>query len=1061
MAATIPSFQGPDDEFSRKAIESLIKKLRDKRDELDDFIQAVAGRKGFPHVVYARIFRWPDLHKNELKHSSCCAAAFDLKSDQVCVNPYHYERVAPTGTIDLTKLMLDGAQSQADGRRAAPVTSQMGSNGPQLSPMPSFQLAPAAAHPPNVQYSMLPHASFRCSYVASQVQPMQPASFISLLKPMLQQSPDHSQSSNRPRAPPPSGFNSDCTTTTASYRWHNGAFPSSSSTQAPHFAVADLLPKYPASVPAAKSDMSNSTLPEFDEYIKNLDNIAFNSQFLQSLVKMTEAPPDATDPSAPTDPAYPLVSTPDASPPPSPALDCDIASTSNGVCNTDLPAVKKPRMSTGDEWCGSRRNSAMNSALGSMQPFASADEWNAISILFGLAQKTDNKNTLNVTYSDEEPDMESDAKEKEEGDDVEQDNDENGGDRVRSSEADTRHVTGSLFVNYLSFFRESLSGNSMSPFEPQGEEVVVNDTIRDMAGQHMPQQWHKSVPYDDMSKRMDVPPLSSSTGVTGGGIQPLDYPSQPPTTGPVGYAQQPPMGSHVLHGSHGMSSGVPAPPAPWTSQPINSGPSSSGSYAQRAPMPPQVGSSGPRSSPMANRSFQMPHAAANPPNVQYAMPPQVGSQYGNVAPPSVQPMQPSGFMSPQKPPLQHSPNNTQSYNPPIAPPPAGFNSYGTTATGNWHNGVYPPSSGTQAPAFAAADPLPAYLAPMTGAISDMSNSTLSEFDEYVKTLDNIAFDSLPDTSGVSPWTRQSLDGKMDLKAAIVDKYNSENAPDALDVFLKKYFDPGYLLADHPDGRPYQQLNYVYGVDELDKAKQTSAPMLSIQPAPLYWLGIAYYEYSKKCGENFNAPDGKGEVHVDGGFDESGHSRFCVGSITNLDRTDICERVRRHIGKGIRLDLRGEGDVWLTVLGKHPVFVQSFYLDTLTQRREKDLPHKFISCTTVKIFDLKMCYDEISDRHRHHQIAKELPTSTSKERERLTANADMRKVEEYKDIGVDDLRRLCTLKISFVKGYGFDYSRKEIREAPCWLELQVKRALQLLDEVLNTPTVIRGNSLLER
>lgn len=85
--------------------------------------------------------------------------------------------------------------------------------------------------------------------------------------------------------------------------------------------------------------------------------------------------------------------------------------------------------------------------------------------------------------------------------------------------------------------------------------------------------------------------------------------------------------------------------------------------------------------------------------------------------------------------------------------------------------------------------------------------------------------------------------------------------------------------------------------------------------------------------------------------------------------------------------------------------------------------------------------------------------------------------QYKDIGVDDLRRLCTLKISFVKGYGFDYSRKEIREAPCWLELQVKRllpashfglqlkflfrALQLLDEVLNTPTVIRGNSLLER
>ena len=120
---------GETEAFAKRAIESLVKKLKDHPEYLNtlktvvgtkgkqstnkcvpiprtlDGRLQVAGRKGFPHVIYTKLWRWPDLQKNELKAISTCNWAFDMKCDNVCVNPYHYERIMSRDS-DLHAAML-------------------------------------------------------------------------------------------------------------------------------------------------------------------------------------------------------------------------------------------------------------------------------------------------------------------------------------------------------------------------------------------------------------------------------------------------------------------------------------------------------------------------------------------------------------------------------------------------------------------------------------------------------------------------------------------------------------------------------------------------------------------------------------------------------------------------------------------------------------------------------------------------------------------------------------------------------------------------------------------
>ncbi|KAI6216089.1 Mothers against decapentaplegic-like protein [Aphelenchoides besseyi] len=111
--------QGDEDEgWSKKAIDSLMKKLQKHNKEslhmldkalktqgrepsgcvtiprsLDGRLQ-ISHRKALPHVIYCRVYRWPDLQSHhELKAIQSCRFCFESGQKDICINPYHYERV--------------------------------------------------------------------------------------------------------------------------------------------------------------------------------------------------------------------------------------------------------------------------------------------------------------------------------------------------------------------------------------------------------------------------------------------------------------------------------------------------------------------------------------------------------------------------------------------------------------------------------------------------------------------------------------------------------------------------------------------------------------------------------------------------------------------------------------------------------------------------------------------------------------------------------------------------------------------------------------------------------
>ncbi|CAL8248854.1 unnamed protein product [Lota lota] len=267
------------------------------------------------------------------------------------------------------------------------------------------------------------------------------------------------------------------------------------------------------------------------------------------------------------------------------------------------------------------------------------------------------------------------------------------------------------------------------------------------------------------------------------------------------------------------------------------------------------------------------------------------------------------------------------------------------------------------------------------------------------------------------------------------------------------------VGPHQNGRSHQQapLHHHPAPNTHFWSQHHSSPPfpqpVSNHPGPEFWCSISYFEMDIQVGEMFKVLSSCPLVTVDGYVDPSGGDRFCLGQLSNVHRTDTSERARLHIGRGVQLECRGEGDVWMRCLSDHSVFVQSYYLDREAGRAPGDAVHKIYPGAHIKVFDLRQCHRQMQQQAATAQAAAAaqaaavvgaIPGPGS-----VGGIAPAVSLSVAAGIGVDDLRKLCILRLSFVKGWGPDYPRQSIKDTPCWVEVQLHRPLQLLDEVLHT------------